>query len=305
MDYLNQVNELHPIRRSDEQKAAFRSYVVAEAEKHGRSAELEILDKKHHNLVIGDVDRARVIVTAHYDTPATSVVPNLMLPRNPVLSYLYHFGYPILLALLSILLAVGLKALFEVPDTVMLATYLVFYFGIFFICNRAFTNKHNKNDNTSGVATVLALMERTKSDKLAFILFDNEEKGLLGSKAYYKHHKEQLADKAVINLDCVGVGSHVLLLAKKGAEQLPEYQLLQVSLKSDGAFQVQYFPAKGSVSNSDYKSFPCGIGVMCCHKKKAVGYYTSRIHTNRDTVADSENIAFLADGLAAFAARLE
>ncbi len=300
MDYLNQVNTLFPVRRTQAQKEAFRSYVLEEAKAVGIQAQVEVLQDKHRNIVIGDPQRAQVIVTAHYDTPATSLLPNLMMPRNPSLGYLYAFGYPVLLALLSLLAAGGITRLFSWSYDAWILIYLVLYFGAYYLSTRAFDNPHNSNDNTSGVAAVLTLMQKVMSGKIAFVLFDNEEKGLLGSKAFAKAHKELTEAQLVINLDCIGVGNHVLLITKDKAMQHPAYKALTSSIQDEKGYIVRFFPTKGSMSNSDYKSFPCGVGVMACKKARLVGYYTPHIHTPRDTEASAENIAFITDGLAAF-----
>ena len=44
---------------------------------------------KSRNLIIGDLEQAKIVLTAHYDTCARSLLPNFILPKNPVLSLLY------------------------------------------------------------------------------------------------------------------------------------------------------------------------------------------------------------------------
>ncbi len=299
MDYLNEVNRLYPIRKTKGEKKKFRQYVIKEAESCGKSAKLETVGK-HNNIVIGDVKNAKAIFTAHYDTPATSIVPNLMMPRNPVLCYLYHFSYPFILAMLSLLAAAALKLAFSLDMTVYIIIYIALYLGVFYLCTRTFKNKNNKNDNTSGVSTVLSLMQKTERDDIAFVLFDNEEKGLLGSKAFNKIHKDELEATPVLNLDCVGFGKNIIFIAKPEAERIPEYQKLQIAFARDEEYNTHFFPMKGSVGSSDHKRFKCGIGVMSCKRSKFIGYYTSRIHTNFDTVADVANVEFLTERFGAF-----
>ncbi len=297
MDYLKLINERFPIRRSPEQKQLFRCFVEAECEKMSCRVQMDTLQGKHTNVVIGDLEKARVVFSAHYDTPATALVPNIMTPRNPLFQYGYHFGYPILLAIFSLLMASGLRSLLALNDKLYILLYLVLYLGLFYFCNRAFPNKHNKNDNTSGVAVILSMAASMGTEKAAYILFDNEEKGLLGSKACGKAYKTIFENKLLVNLDCVGVGEHIITIAKEGAAKLPEYALLQDTWQGRDDFQVHHFPVKGSQSNSDYKSFPCGMGIMACRESKPLGYYTSAIHTNRDTVASEQNIQFLRQSL--------
>ena len=79
-------------------------------------------------------------------------------------------------------------------------------------------NPHNVNDNTSGVCGVLALMESfaaEKPEEIAFVLFDNEEKGLLGASGLAKAHKQVAKKTLVLNMDCIGVGEAMLMLVPR------------------------------------------------------------------------------------------
>ena len=165
-------------------------------------------------------------------------------------------------------------------------------------------NKHNKNDNTSGVATVISLASEINDGRVAFILFDNEEKGLLGSKAYAKKYNSTLRDKLIVNFDCIGNGDQMIFIVKEGAEKLQTYKLLKDVTVSGESFEIHHLPYKKCFSNSDYKNFPCGIGVMACRRAKIVKFFTGRIHTSRDTVASSENVYFLADTMKEFISKL-
>lgn len=301
-DYLTEINDRFPIRKSDKEKTAFYDYVVGElGEERVRK---ETLEKQHNNIVIGDPAEAKVIFTAHYDTPATSLVPNVMFPANKVLGMLFHMLYPLAMAIFSLLVAFGIGAAFSLKDSDVMCIYLVLYFAIFIGSTRLVTNPHNKNDNTSGVATVLSIAKDMQSDKVAFVLFDNEEKGLLGSKAFVKKHIKSLNNKMVVNFDCVGNGDQIIFIAKEKAESLSEYELLKASFVDNDRFAVHHIPFKKSLGNSDHKSFPCGVGVVASKKGRAVKFITGRIHTPRDTVADSENIYYLAKNAISFAEKL-
>lgn len=303
-DYLNNINDLYPVRRTKEQKEKFRTYVKTECESFNQQVEVETLNKEHNNIVIGDINEAKVIFTAHYDTPASSIVPNLMIPKNKLLGYLYHFGFPIIIALISLGIAYGIKWILNLDDVAWAIIYVVLYIGSFYLLTRAFTNKHNKNDNTSGVSVVMKLMSMNNNKNVAFVLFDNEEKGLLGSKAFNKAHKELLDNKLVINLDCVGVGENIIVISKEDAIKHPLHKILENTLLSNDDFNVMFYPMKGCRGNSDHKSFKCGVGVMACKKGKIVGYYTSRIHTNKDVIANTENIDFITNKLTDFINKL-
>ena len=293
-DYLNEINEKFPIRRTDEQKNGLFEYVKSEAEAVGLNARIEQLENKHNNIVIGDVENASVVYTAHYDTPARSLLPNLMMPRNPGLGYAYGFGIPLIIAFFSLGVAYAIQALAGLPYPAFAAIYIVLYFGLFFGIMRRGENKTNKNDNTSGVAAVLSIMAKNPKNA-AYILFDNEEKGLLGSKALLKSNKELWANKPLINFDCVGLGDNIVIIAMEKAEKHSVFEKISDTVKGNNEYSVGLYPKKGSMTNTDSKNFPCGISVMACKKSKKGVLYTPYIHTKRDTVASSENIYFLAD----------
>ena len=79
MDILKQ----YPIRKKKQQKQAFREDVTAYAESLGYQVTLE-QKKSACNIVIGDPKTAKYLITAHYDTPASIGIPNILTPCNPV-----------------------------------------------------------------------------------------------------------------------------------------------------------------------------------------------------------------------------
>ena len=90
MDFLNYIYNKYPIRRTEQQKEEFREYIIETAKRLKYPVIVEKLKDKHNNIIIGDIDNAKIIFTAHYDTPAASIFPNIMLPRRPGLSFLYN-----------------------------------------------------------------------------------------------------------------------------------------------------------------------------------------------------------------------
>jgi len=308
MTYLDYLNNNYPVRRTKEEKSAFREYVLAELASKGMTAQVELTkDGKNENIVIGDPLTAKVVCTAHYDTPASALFPNIMIPRNQLLFYLYQFT-PIVLILGAALGGGWLIADAAAGDEqtfrrVFLLSYLALYYGLYFLMYGVFKNPNNHNDNTSGVAAVLTMAEGLTAQQrgeVAFILFDNEEKGKNGSKAYFKDHEAEMKSKFLVNFDCVGNGENVIFIAMKEAETRSEYAALQEAFVPDGGFMSRFYPIKGSQSNSDYKNFPCGVGCMACRQSKGGVFYTPHIHTPRDTVASNENITYIARCMSRF-----
>ena len=308
MNYHTQINDQFPIRKTEEQKAAFRTWAVQQAASLGYTARVDALGRKkqHNNVVIGDPHSAQVIFTAHYDTPARGLFPNLMLPRNIPMFILYQFLVIGVLILIAIAAGIGVGLLTQQPDLAMIVGEAV-YFALLFLMLIGPANKHNANDNTSGVAAVFALMEKLPAEqrsKAAFILWDNEEKGMLGSKAYAKEHPKLGHLALVVNLDCVGLGENIIMVVNKLARKLPAVDALEKAMQNTSGRAFQMFRSVSWLLNSDHKSFKCGVMVCACRQAKVLGYYTPYIHTGKDTVIDGENIPYLAEGLSAFVAAL-
>ena len=76
-----------PIRKTKEQKQAFLDAVQSELHRQGYACKVENGRFGCRNLVAGDPESARYLVTAHYDTCARLPFPNLCTPCNPVLFY--------------------------------------------------------------------------------------------------------------------------------------------------------------------------------------------------------------------------
>ena len=301
-DYLNEINDKFPIRRKKDEKAKFADYVKFELGED--RVKIETLEK-NDNIVIGNPESAKVVITAHYDTPAASIVPNMMFPANRA-GIIVNLIYPVLFAIVSLVAAYAISFLLGGDEKVAVFVYLVLYLGGFYCSTRLFSNKHNKNDNTSGVATVMTLAKRFNDDRVAFILFDNEELGLVGSKAYNKAHSQVMKDKLLINLDCVGNGDQIILMAKERATKTAEYQHLHKAFSvEDDDFTIHHIPFRKASSNSDHKSFLSSVGITAASRGHIAKFVTGRIHTSRDTVADIDNIFFLSDKLSDFLENIE
>lgn len=303
MSYIVTLQERFPVRKSKAQKEAFRTWAVSEAGYLGYEAKVD--GKGSKNVVIGDADKAQVIFTAHYDTPPTMPIPNFITPCNVGIYLLYQIGLVLGMMLICTIpavltgIAAGIDAALVAWELCLMVLLLLLIFGP--------ANPHNANDNTSGVASVLETMARVpadKRDKVAFILFDNEEKGMLGSSSFASKHKQIQKETLLVNMDCVGVGETILFFSPKKARQHEKFTLLQKGINAQEGRQVEWLNKEGHMYPSDQSNFKCGIAVCACKKGKHLGYYCSKIHTKHDTVADAGNIAFIADGLAAMTKEL-
>ena len=180
------IDRLYPVRKSKKQKQAFREDVTRYATDLGYTCAVEKGSFGARNLVIGDPEKAKYLVTAHYDTCARFPVPNLITPC----SFWGYLGYQILVALI-ILLPIFLSSLVVGLLTgsglaARLVGFVMLYVAIILMLGGP-SNKNNANDNTSGVVTVLEMarnMPQELREQVCFVLFDLEEAGLWGSSSY-------------------------------------------------------------------------------------------------------------------------
>ena len=304
MTHLDYLNQNYPMRKSAEEKENFRKYIVDSLAKKGIEASVErTKDGKNDNIVIGNPESAKAVFTAHYDTPVRSIFPNIMMPKSRILFYAYQFVPVIFLLVVSLAFAFVVGTLIFNDTTAYFLSFLFAYYGLFFGIMRAFKNKNNYNDNTSGVATVLSIIYELTQDELqsvAFVLFDNEEKGKKGSKAYFKDHNEMMQDKLLINFDCVGNGDNIIFIAQKDAINCNEYKMLETVFDNDREFTLHFLTYKQADSNSDHKNFPKGIACVVCKRGKSGLLYTPNIHTSKDKFANNKNIDYLTKNIVNF-----
>lgn len=293
MDVLEQF----PIRKTEPQKQEFRKEAAAYARQHGYTVSIHRSKRGANNIVIGDPVSAKYLVTAHYDTPASIGLPNLITPNNPVTFILVQ----LLLVGIMLGVSIGVAALAYVLSgyhkTVLLVTWYIVYFGMIILMMRGPANRHNANDNTSGVVTVLEIlgtMPENLRDRVCFVLFDLEERGLVGSAAFRKAYKTTTENQIVLNLDCVGDGDVIQFTpVKKARTNQALLDKLSGICGKVGQKELR-LRAKGfTAGSSDHKSFPNGVGIMAFRQKKGVGLYCSRIHTWRDTVLEYTNVNIL------------
>lgn len=300
MDILTEF----PVRKTKDQKNAFRAAVQSYAERQGYNVAVEKGRLGAQNVIIGDPENAKYLVTAHYDTPARLLFPNFCAPCSFFMSLLTRLAMYLILILLGTV--IGVAAALLVGEWVIPYAAVGCIFGFDALLRFGPANNSNVNDNSSGVITVLEIMRtlpENQRHKVCFVLFDLEEAGLVGSASYRKAHKNATDHQLVLNLDCVGDGDHIRLF--------PTKKLLKDRKKCTSLYNAcGYFGNKDILVhekgfckyNSDQRRFPYGVGICALNRKKKL-LYLSRIHTPKDTVLDKNNVNILRAALTTFICR--
>ena len=107
-----EVFEKYQVRKSTKQRTAFIEYVKGVCKKYGYEVKTEKGSFGTENIIVGDVDKAKVLYTAHYDTCARLLFPNFITPKNFFIYLIYQLlivaGFFAVAALAGLLLSVVL-----------------------------------------------------------------------------------------------------------------------------------------------------------------------------------------------------
>ena len=206
------------------QKTRFLEFAKKEFENLGYT-DIKVDEKR--NLIVGDASKAKIVYTAHYDTPPLSpyITPFTRIFGHLIGSLIGGLGIFIALYFLTewfwrqIDIIPGLvdwirgdnqPGFWEqaMPHIIPIITSVALYALTFLV-----PNPNNANDNTSGVLgvlhTAMLLRRLNRADDVAFVLFNLEELGLIGSTHFRETHKG--AKFFLINYDMLGVGEIPLL----------------------------------------------------------------------------------------------
>lgn len=256
---------------------------------------------RSRNIIIGDVEQADIILGAHYDTCARLFFPNFLTPKNLFVYILYNF-----------LICVGF---FGICSAVLVGSYILTrnidlsgdlftasMWVLLFLMLFGPANKHNANDNTSGVITLIEIIQSLTDEqkqKVAFVFFDHEEIGLLGSMFFSNKHKKAIKNKLFINFDCVASGDNIMVIQNKRAEKAIG-DLIKQSFVATDCKNVIFDKATRVVYPSDQVNFSSSIAIAAFKKHRLLGLYLDEIHTKKDVHFDETNIKYIQDSIQRF-----
>lgn len=285
-------------RKTKAPKNNFINFLISELEKNEIYAKIDESGSiiKSRNIVIGDISKANVIFTAHYDTAPKLPFPNFITPKN----LLFYIFYQILILLPLFIMCFLVSFISMILFKNVLAAYFLcafLAFGFVYLIMFGKENKNTANDNTSGIITLCEIMLNMTKDELAtvaFVFFDNEELGLIGSSAFARKYNQEIKNKIVVNFDCVSDGETMMLVVNGAARKVYADNIASAYTFYDD-LKVKPFITKTITTfyPSDQMNFPINIGVAALKHKRFLGYYLDRIHTKHDTVFREENIRYL------------
>lgn len=144
-----------------------------------------------------------------------------------------------------------------IPGTIYPDSFIVFSAHYDHLGNIDTTYFPGANDNASGVAVLLDLMQYYKQHpskySIAFFFFTGEEIGLIGSKHYVTHPLFDLNRiKFLINLDLVGGGSEGIMVVN--GKIFPEELERMEKINQQNQYNIT-IKARGKAQNSDHYWF--------------------------------------------------
>ena len=294
---ITNMKERYGIRFKKKQKQKFIEYAKAEFEKMGYTTQIQESRKYrilNRNFIIGDLEKASIVLCAHYDTPPLAPYKVKILKGSNVSKY--DKSKEIVWTILKYLSLFMLLLLLNLNGIIYFSTMIIVAIRIYCI-----PNKKNLNDNTSGIMTIFEVAYRFANkpseqfknldkSKVAFILFDNEEKNMLGSKIF-KCDNLNIENKLFINFDCVGIGENIVISgdynSKIEAKKIGGYEK-HIEGKNILVETVDLSKAK-----SDEKMFEKRIRFATYHKNKKDQLYIENIHSKKDDDIDPDNIKII------------
>lgn len=294
--FVQRLAQDFPLRHKDKEKAEVRSWLLHQLREMGYPAQLQS-GRDATNVVAGDIEKAKLIFTAHYDTGLRELLPPFLSPTRPVTQLLYQALTPVLALVGSFLLSFAISFPLNRPGLMLPLFLLLLVACLLYFRFGPSETKSSLCDNASGVAALLetaASITPRYRGEVAFAFLDDGASSGKGAKALQKAYP-CVRQKSVICVDCVALGDELLLLSNKGARWDGELlDALNVSFentekktvfnKTDG---LVYFPGDARVFKN---------AVTVCAVERLAGFGRI-IRPRRVQEVDEENLAVIRDGL--------
>ena len=213
-------------RYTNRQKTAFINYIRQRAGKLGDAVRVDrqtVGSRQLRNILIGDIDRARIVIAAPYDTPSAAVLPGIhYYPMNARKNRRLDSLDRALALLIALAFAAAyyffvlLRFIDAAGDARLLA--FIGVFPVVFLAagfTAGFANRNNFSRNTASVIAALEYRKRFPSREVAVALLDYSCCGFRGYKNLARYMGEKKDGKLIIALDCAASEDRLHLHAGK------------------------------------------------------------------------------------------
>jgi len=299
-----------PVRRKPTEKEKFRLWLVGTLREQGYQPKLQHRETALRiggdvtNVVVGDPEKAKLILIAHYDTGVRTLLPPFYMPTRPLTAFLYLALTPVLALLGSFVLSFALTFPFNAPY-LTLPLFLILMVTALLYLRFGPSETRNLNDNTSGVAALLetsAALTPGSRDKVAFAFLDGGFGGLSGAKGFRARYPSA-KEKTVINVNCVAEGGELLILPNKYSRW--DGEVLDAILDSfeNGEHTTTFLKTDGLIYYpSDNRAFRHSFAICACEKIRGFGRI---VRPAKTADVDPEKIELLKTGLCKLAETIQ
>lgn len=78
-EWKNEIIDNYSCRIEDEEKSRFREYIQTKLNNEGTLCKIDLFDDDTiNNIIIGDIDNAKIVFVAHYDTSMVGLLEYIM-----------------------------------------------------------------------------------------------------------------------------------------------------------------------------------------------------------------------------------
>ena len=287
-------------RKTKKQKTSFIQQACSAAASAKYTSNVVRTKSGARNVVVGDIEKAAVVYTAHYDTPSRSLLPTFVFPATPILTVLYQMAVAFAVLLPTFIMYVIASAIFGavgLTPAVSVLISLILAIGVFVAAMILFVSgppcKNNANANTSGVAALFEIMADIPEelhDYAAFVFFDEQENGCIGSREFAKKNRRKLSKKLVVNLDCIGIGDEFVIATCSGVKS--ELPFIKEAFDEERGFAVSVLKG-GNRIPSDHNNFKHGVGISAFKRANSGMLYADGMCSDSDTLCEEKNLNYV------------
>jgi len=225
-------------RHTEKQKKLFLNEMEEMLKENGKSYEIINFKKslyKSRHLIVGDINKAKTIFCAYYDTPNVSLLNSPYFPLiikdnikheriNLIFNTLLFLVVNSLLILIFILI---MKLTFGLRIIILLIELIVFVLNIKLF--EGIQNTVNHNRNSASIVLMIHLIKKNFKN-CAYVFVDNASTSLVGFEQLKEYLNKSQSKKII--LDSLAQGENIFLASQNTLDNYTDV----IQIKSDGNY---------------------------------------------------------------------